>query len=405
MRALYISYDGLLDQIGTSQILPYLHSISTHVDALHILSFEKKQRFDDGGEELLSELLKKGIAWHPVIFSSKFGSFGKLYDLMKMYLFSFQLTQKYKIQLVHSRGHVAAQIGIFLKTCFGIKLIFDCRGLWVDERVNKGGWDLSRWLDRQQYQIFKSIEKAIISRADKIIVLTEAVVDEIVRIGQRGAEDIVIIPCCADFQHFTMHGEARKQEFRESLELQKETLVIGYLGSIGPMYKFESYARLVLMASLQHPNICGLVVTRNIGEASSVLNTLVKKADRNIFKIVSAEREAVPNFINAFDIMVNFLTVSYARIATSPTRNAESFACGVPVICNQGIGDVDLHTRLLDSGYIVPNFFETDFQEAINNFESIQQKCGQELRDKSKKLFDLEIAEARYKNVYFDLLC
>ena len=69
MRALYISYDGLLDQIGTSQILPYLQSISTHVDALHILSFEKKKKFDDGGEELLSELLKKGVAWHPVIFS------------------------------------------------------------------------------------------------------------------------------------------------------------------------------------------------------------------------------------------------------------------------------------------------------------------------------------------------
>ena len=41
---LYISYDGLLDPLGKSQILPYIKGIATHQKQVHIISFEKKNR-------------------------------------------------------------------------------------------------------------------------------------------------------------------------------------------------------------------------------------------------------------------------------------------------------------------------------------------------------------------------
>ena len=35
---LFVTYDGLLDPLGSSQILPYLRSIASHPRSLHIIS-------------------------------------------------------------------------------------------------------------------------------------------------------------------------------------------------------------------------------------------------------------------------------------------------------------------------------------------------------------------------------
>ena len=44
-RVLYCTYDGLLDPLGGSQILPYVYSFSTFIESIDILSFEKKDKY------------------------------------------------------------------------------------------------------------------------------------------------------------------------------------------------------------------------------------------------------------------------------------------------------------------------------------------------------------------------
>ena len=73
---LYITYDGLLDPLGASQILPYLYGISEHSGPIHILSFEKPERFAVGRDSLRADLDRRGITWHPLLFSSNAGRWG-----------------------------------------------------------------------------------------------------------------------------------------------------------------------------------------------------------------------------------------------------------------------------------------------------------------------------------------
>ena len=49
----YISYDGLLDPLGKSQIYPYINSIARSSDSFHIVSFEKKIRYTNQSEYLI----------------------------------------------------------------------------------------------------------------------------------------------------------------------------------------------------------------------------------------------------------------------------------------------------------------------------------------------------------------
>ena len=68
MNVLCITYDGLLDPLGNSQILPYIKGISTHQDGVVILSFEKPERFSQGQRLISSEIMNHKIHWKPLRF-------------------------------------------------------------------------------------------------------------------------------------------------------------------------------------------------------------------------------------------------------------------------------------------------------------------------------------------------
>ena len=43
----FLTHDGMLDQLGESQILPYLSSLSLNDNKVHIISFEKYKSLKD----------------------------------------------------------------------------------------------------------------------------------------------------------------------------------------------------------------------------------------------------------------------------------------------------------------------------------------------------------------------
>ena len=139
---MYVTYDGLLDTLGASQILPYIKIIAARQGGMVVLSYEKPDRFARGRQAMSLDLRAHAIHWKPLRFSSSFGVFGKLWDMARMYFWGVWLARKHRVRVVHARGHPTAQVGLFVKKLLSTRLIFDCRGLWADERVDKGGWDM-----------------------------------------------------------------------------------------------------------------------------------------------------------------------------------------------------------------------------------------------------------------------
>ena len=44
IKVLYISYDGMTDPLGQSQVLPYLEGLAKKNYAITLISFEKEER-------------------------------------------------------------------------------------------------------------------------------------------------------------------------------------------------------------------------------------------------------------------------------------------------------------------------------------------------------------------------
>jgi len=400
MNVLYITYDGLLDPLGSSQILPYIKGISTHQDGVVILSFEKPERFSQGQQSMLSDIMDYRIHWKPLRFTEGLGFMGKLWDLSRMYFWSFYLANKYTTQVVHARGHAPAQVGLFLKRVLKKKLIFDFRGLWVDERIDKGGWDLSNFFHRLQYKYFKRVEKKLLAQADQIVVLTNKVVSEVVKLGASPPSKITVIPCCADFNHFPLLTDISILEAKTLTGIPDNAFVLGYLGSVGDMYMLDHLFHLYELTKNVRDDYHLLIITQDITALEDLMKRYLKPHLHSFIHIKSASRDDVPRLLPAISIMVSFISPSYARIAASPTKIAECFAVGIPVIANDGVGDVAKIINKLDGGKIVDPFSDEDLTKVSHELGKISAKGGCRLRDVSRPILGLELANKRYKSVY-----
>jgi glycosyltransferase involved in cell wall biosynthesis len=100
------------------------------------------------------------------------------------------------------------------------------------------------------------------------------------------------------------------------------------------------------------------------------------------------------------NIMISFISPSYARIAASPTKVAESFAVGIPIIANHGVGDISLIINEVDGGIVVNSFSDKDLMKVVNEMDSICEKKGRRLRDAAYPILGLKVAERSYKSIY-----
>ena len=65
-KVVFLSYDGLTDPLGQSQILPYLFGISSNKNyKITIVSFEKIKNYLQNKNVILNKLEKNNVEWIP----------------------------------------------------------------------------------------------------------------------------------------------------------------------------------------------------------------------------------------------------------------------------------------------------------------------------------------------------
>lgn len=400
---LFISYDGLLDPLGGSQILPYVRSIARHPRPVHVLSFEKPDRFRDGASALRAQLLAEGIGWTAVPFS-RGGKLRKAGDLLRMYAVATALTRRHRFGIVHCRSYQAGQVGRFLKRWWRCRFVFDMRGLWADERIDGGLWRRERMVDRLAYGYYKRVEPQLLEAADHVVVLTQRIVPELHRLAPRMTAPVSVIPCCADFDHFHLPDPAVRAATRLRLGIDPDAFVLGYLGSLGTWYMFDEMIRFFTAAARARPALQLLVITRDWGPEYLVRFREAAGAElESRLHVVAASRAEVPALLGTFDVMLSFIKPAYSKWASSPTKLAEAYACGVPVVCNPGVGDVDDQVRSLRAGRMLDPTSPGEVARAIADLGAIRALGGAALRRRAQACFDLAIAADAYRRVYGQL--
>lgn len=398
---LFISYDGLLDPLGGSQILPYLHSIRQHPRPLHILSYEKPARFKAGGELLKAELASSGIGWTPLSFTKHFGRLGKLWDLSRMYEVALYLQLKHRFGVIHCRSYQAMQVGALLRKLTGVKVLFDMRGLWVDERVDGDIWKLDNSIDASIFKLYKHVESSLLLSASHIVALTERVVPELYKLSPDMSAPITVIPCCADFEHFILPTAKQRMATRQDLGLPENAFVLSYLGSLGTWYMLDEMLQLFGKAAAEREEVHFLLITKDWrAEHEALISALGLSHLRTRIHVHEAKRDQVPAYIGCSDLMLSFIKPAYSKMASSPTKIAEALAVGVPVVSNAGIGDIDDMTTRLQAGAVIDLDKPDSLSAIVSSLDSLKKMGGPKLRARAKSELDLHVAALSYKKIY-----
>ena len=402
-KILYITYDGLTDPLGQSQILPYLKGLSSFGYQFTILSFEKKDRYKREKETIKKLTGESGISWVPLWFTSSPPLFSKFYDAIRMRNKAFQLQKNYQFDMVHCRSYVAADVGLQLKKTFGIKFFFDMRGFWADEKKD-GSWNVNNPFYKRIYSYYKKREAAYLQNADYIISLTEAGKTEMMKWPSLDKRiPLQVIPCCADMDHFTLTDEVSKQKARKLLGIGDEYFVLSYLGSVGTWYMLEEMLLFFKQLKNKYPKAKFLFLTHsNADQIYAKAGSLnVDKAD---LVIREATRNEVPQLLKASDANISFIKPVYSKISSSPTKLGEVLSMGIPVIVNGGVGDVQSIIEYTNGGYVLKDFSEKELKEAIDVLPQLVTRDPVEIRKKAEHFYSLQRGIELYRACYSALL-
>jgi len=137
----YISYDGMLEPLGQSQVLAYLERLACDY-AINLVSFEKKHDRADAARmaAMRARMAGGGIAWRPLAYHKSPTALATSFDIMVGTLVTLWLVLRHRAKIVHVRSYVPAMMGLIVKRLTGAKFLFDIRGFWADERVDGGLW-------------------------------------------------------------------------------------------------------------------------------------------------------------------------------------------------------------------------------------------------------------------------
>ncbi|GAI24172.1 unnamed protein product, partial [marine sediment metagenome] len=271
----YISYDGMTEPLGQSQVIPYLIHLSEKGHNFVLLSAEKRASYYKYKNKIAGILKNNNINWVPVFYTKNPPVLSTIWDIIKLYHQTKKLHKKHKFNIIHCRSYISALIGLNLKKKYGVKFIFDMRGFFPDERVEANIWELNNFIFRRVYRYFKKKEKQFFKKSDFIISLTnagkKAIQDEIMINEYDFNTQIEIIPCCTDMKHFSKDNISDKlvKKFKKELNIKENDFILCYLGSIGTWYLLEEMLQffVCLLAKKENARSGGqakfLFITKN----------------------------------------------------------------------------------------------------------------------------------------------
>src|SRR6185369_11523385 len=101
-RVLFISYNGMLEPLGQTQVLPYLRELAKRGVKFTLLSFERDKAFTADGQsacdELKQELAGQGIEWHSLRYHQRPSLPATAYDVVCGIRYASDLVRRNQIE-------------------------------------------------------------------------------------------------------------------------------------------------------------------------------------------------------------------------------------------------------------------------------------------------------------------
>lgn len=390
---LYISYDGMLEPLGQSQVLAYLKHLAAG-RSIHLISFEKLEDWSDSvaRERVARDIADAGIIWHPLRYHKRPSALATSWDIAVGIASGLSLVLRHRLRIVHARSYVASVMALAIKRMTGAAFVFDMRGFWADERVDGGLWPR----EGRMFRVAKGFEKRFLLAADHVVSLTHAAVHEMKRFPYLATRmpPMTVIPTCADLARFKPTSTQRGSG----------GFVLGYVGSAGTWYLFDEVVACFAQLLRSRPEARFLIVNR--GEHAYIRDRLAAVGVPNgAVELTTATHSEVPLQMARMDAGIFFIKPVFSKQASAPTKLAEFLGCGIPCLGNAGVGDM---AEVLEGERVGVALEAFDQASLVNGLERLLELVADpdvsaRCVSTARRHFSLDEGVVRYGNVYRQL--
>lgn len=299
-----------------------------------------------------------------------------------------------RVKLIHARSYIPAAVALMIGRFTGVPFIFDMRALWPEELITAGRLRRGSPLHR----LIVGIERLCLRNAATIVSLTNAAVAhlKLEYAKELSGKPVIVIPTCADLDRFT-----------PALVMANGSMVHGCIGTMLSGW-FRTYwvATWLSVVATADPGARFVFVTRdNSRRVRAVVDPKNEIGDS--LTIGSCSYAQMPGALRAHDLSVMFYAGgAISELGRSPTRMAEVLGCGLPVVANEGVGDVADIVRKNNVGVIVEGPDKAQMEEAFDALKTLMQDpdAPARCRATAEAVFSLEAGTEAYRDIYASIL-
>ena len=390
---LYLTRNGLLEPLGQSQVMGYLKGLS-HDHQITLITFEKPEDLADTQAMAKAEADCKahGIVWCQKSFHHLPKLLAPAWSMFEMFWSALQAARRGDAELIHARSYLPAAAAWAVNRLTGTPFIFDMRALWLEELITAGRLQRGSIV----HKVLTRLKKVCLRDAAAVVSLTDAAVrylqDQYPTELQ--GQHITVIPTCADLQRFKRSDKPPSER------------VYGCVGTVlSGWFLMDWLAALFNTVAQNDPEARFEVVTRDDAEkVRAVLDIDGKLGDR--LSIFPSASERVHEALQKQAISVMFFTSGTSKLGSAPTRLGEALGCGIPVVANEGVGDVANIIRRYGVGVIVKDGSGASMTAALAELETLRSNpdLPSRCRKAAEEVFSLEAGTEAYRKLYTDIL-
>jgi len=307
------------------------------------------------------------------------------------------VVEREKIDLIHSHSPSLNGLPAWrLARKMRIPFVYEARAFWEDAAVDHGTFEEGTF----RYRLSRAVEGALFRNADKVIVIAQGMVEDLVHRGI-SRERVLVVPNGVNVDEFQPVEQDLTLKVRLGLA---DALVFGFIGSFyhyeGLRFLVEAFAQIVKKI----PNAKLLLVGGGPEEPS--IRKAIDATGASIHFVGHVPHDQVANYYSIVDVLVYPRRRMRLTELVTPLKPLEAMAMGKTIVAS----DVGGHKELIDDEKTGLLFKADDESSLIS--QMLKVSCDAELRQKLGRKARCHVVQTRtwekiiptYLGLYEELL-